>query len=437
MRQLSLLFILYVFNGMVCRAQPFSPNQPLGEAKGVCPGRVTLVRDTTAALWNGTDGHWWDDGNINQESLDRMFEHSIRKLSDAKNCRKGWQQLFQYFNRTHNRGNVGYRPGEQIAIKVNLNNTFEPDDRDNDIDQSPHGLISLLGQLTHEAGVRAQDIIIYDASIGFRPRAIPARIYQPVHHRFPEVRWMSARGAQGVEPAGWVENAIHYTNPSVALGNALPRAVVNATYLINIALLKGHEISGITACAKNHFGSIQWPFKEHNNSTVSQFRTKPGAYSALVDLMGCPYLGGKTLLYIVEGLYGMQTNVGAPGPNRDSWRNVFGGGWSSCYLMSQDPVAIECVCLDLLYAEYGDNLGFSGAPPFPKGSSRNCDNYLHEAATGRNIRFGDYRPNGIPTGSLGVFEHWNNAKDKKYSRNMGKKTGIELICEGCYSPSTP
>jgi hypothetical protein len=26
-----------------------------------------------------------------------------------------------------------------------------------------------------------------------------------------------------------------------------------------------------------------------------------------------------------------------------------------------------------------------------------------------------------------VHEHWNNATDKKYSRNLGRKEGIELI----------
>jgi hypothetical protein len=29
--------------------------------------------------------------------------------------------------------------------------------------------------------------------------------------------------------------------------------------------------------------------------------------------------------------------------------------------------------------------------------------------------------------SLGVFEHWNNAAEKKYSRNFGKANGIELF----------
>jgi hypothetical protein len=29
--------------------------------------------------------------------------------------------------------------------------------------------------------------------------------------------------------------------------------------------------------------------------------------------------------------------------------------------------------------------------------------------------------------SLGVHEHWNNAEEKKYSRNLGTGQGIELV----------
>jgi hypothetical protein len=29
--------------------------------------------------------------------------------------------------------------------------------------------------------------------------------------------------------------------------------------------------------------------------------------------------------------------------------------------------------------------------------------------------------------SFGVHEHWNNAAERKYSRNLGRKEGVELI----------
>lgn len=48
----------------------------------------------------------------------------------------------------------------------------------------------------------------------------------------------------------------------------------------------------------------------------------------------------------------------------------------------------------------------------------------------------DYWPDGIiydpegdgsPIGSQGVFEHWDNAVDRQYSRNLGIGDGIELV----------
>lgn len=400
---------------------------PIGQGKGIYPGRVTWIRDTEAARWDG-NGLWWDEANIDQVRLDSMYAKSLCALTGAPTAEESWDKIFRYYNSTRFSADRGYRQGETVAIKINLNNTYTPDDADNDIDQSIHATRALLKQLTQEAGISQKDIIVYDATIGWRTRAIPRRLYEPIHREFPQVRWVSAEGGDGIEPAEWVENAISYTNPEVKLGNALPKAVVDADYIINSALLKGHEMTGVTLGAKNHFGSIQFPAKEHGSTFVHQMMGRQGDYSALVDLMGAKNLGAKTILYIVDGLYGMQTNVGAPNPRRDRWHTLPGGeGWSASYFMSLDPVAIESVCLDFLVAEYGGELGFSGAPQFPKGAVNNCDNYLREAAKGQNDRFGAYRPDGIPVGSLGVFEHWNNPFDRQYSRNRGLSEGIELI----------
>lgn len=410
---------------LVAQELHFESNKPMGEAKGIFPGRVTWVRDAQVARWDGKNGQWWQDGNIDQHRLDAMYAKSLCALTGSSSPKKSWQRIFKYYNKQHGNGNKGYRKGEQVVIKINLNNTYDTNDKDNDIDQSPQATIALLQQLTGSAGIPQECITVYDASIGWKKRAIPDRLYQPVHKLFPNIKWMSATGSKGVDSAHWVKNSISYTDPGVTLGTVLPQAVVEATYLINVALLKGHEISGVTLCAKNHFGSIPFPARMHGTHTVSQMNGREGDYSAYVDLMGCPNLGRKTLLYIVDGIYGMQTNVGAPRSDRDKWK-MFDGQWSASYFMSLDPVAIECVCMDFLFAEYGKELGFSGAPQFKKGSSLNCDNYLKEAAKGHNEQLGDYRPNGLKTGSLGTFEHWNNATQKQYSRNLGKKEGIEL-----------
>jgi flagellar hook assembly protein FlgD len=58
------------------------------------------------------------------------------------------------------------------------------------------------------------------------------------------------------------------------------------------------------------------------------------------------------------------------------------------------------------------------------------DDYLIQAADPSQWAAGityDPEGDGTPIGSLGTYEHWNNATDKKYSRNLGTGNGIELV----------
>jgi hypothetical protein len=60
----------------------------------------------------------------------------------------------------------------------------------------------------------------------------------------------------------------------------------------------------------------------------------------------------------------------------------------------------------------------------------NPDNYLHEAASAAQPPSGTkYDPEGDGKNleSMGVHEHWNNATERKYSRNLGTGKGIELV----------
>jgi hypothetical protein len=96
----------------------------------------------------------------------------------------------------------------------------------------------------------------------------------------------------------------------------------------------------------------------------------------------------------------------------------FNGDWPSSVFVSQDPVAIDSVCYDFLWAEWDDYPHYDGA-----------DDYLHEAALADGPPSGTfYDPNkdGIGLASLGVHEHWDNSWYKQYSRNLGTGDGIEL-----------
>jgi hypothetical protein len=99
----------------------------------------------------------------------------------------------------------------------------------------------------------------------------------------------------------------------------------------------------------------------------------------------------------------------------------FNNDWPSSIFLSQDRVAVDSVAFDFLYNEWSVYPHMSGA-----------DDYLHEAALAPDPCSGTfYDPNkeGGITESLGVHEHWNNAADKQYSRNLNPitGTGIELV----------
>ena len=150
---------------------------------------------------------------------------------------------------------------------------------------------------------------------------------------------------------------------------------------------------------KNHFGSVHFPTaggwvpRTLHNYVL---RTRPmGSYNALVDLMGHRHLGGKTVLYMLDGLYTAVHNEG----NVFRWQS-FGDQWASSMLMSQDPVALDSVGMDILSHE-----------PRATELRGNADNYLHEAAQAAKPPSGTvYNPDKSGAlASLGVHEHWNNA----------------------------
>jgi hypothetical protein len=176
----------------------------------------------------------------------------------------------------------------------------------------------------------------------------------------------------------------------------------------------------VTLCGKNHFGSlVRWPAQQGYYSIHGgSFSKQTKGYREQVDLMGHAHLGGKTVLYLIDGLFsGIHPNDRAP---RKSSVPPFDGNWASSLLASQDPVAIDSVGLDFLRVE----LEPARAPL--------ADDYLREAAQAHSPPSGTFYDPDHATpvkrlASLGVHEHWNNPQKKQYSRNLGTGPGIELV----------
>ncbi|AWI10264.1 DUF362 domain-containing protein [Ereboglobus luteus] len=397
------------------------PNSPVGVARGIFPGRVTWARDIAATPWDGVTGTWWAEGSgINQTAVDNMVARSLRSLTGESTDAGAWVALFKYYNRTHDRGDRAYTRGEKIAVKVNINNSYAGHkDADNQIDASVQTIHAVLHQLVKNAGIAESDITVYEAT-----RVIPDRIFQKCHASFPGVVFADSKGSpeNGRVRVQYTKNAMGYSIADSKVGRELPDFIVAATYIINIGLVKGHPTTGVTLTAKNHYGTVR--VRDHS-VFVNSHAHPMATYHPFVDMIGSKQLGEKTLIFMLDGLYGLRDVNDAVGENA-RWHNLFNGEWFASIFMSQDPVAIDSVGLDFLRNEFP--LG-RGKKAGKNESMANADNYMHESAqAGNPPSKTNYAPDGVPLKSLGVHEHWDNAKDRRYTRNLDPQNGkgIEL-----------
>jgi len=277
-------------------------------------------------------------------------------------------------------------------------------------------VLSLLKSLVNEAHVPEKNITVFDAS-----RFITDNIFDKCHAKYPVVQFVDNIGGDGRIKSIYVDNAIPYSADNGKLAQGLATCDVNADYLINMALLKGHGGTGVTLCGKNYYGCTSifsnWRLNAHNNFSLNPDEMGKAKYLTFVDFLGHKDLVQKTLLFLIDATYGNKFVDKVPTFKWDM--APFNKSWPASLFASQDPVAIDAVGLDLIMNELPD------APDL-----KNCDQYLIESALANNPPSGThYDPETDVTGieSLGVMEHWNNAKDKKYSRNLKTGKGIELI----------
>ena len=388
------------------------PNSPMGVARGVHPGRVAWDFDPAAVSWN-FKGNWWDDAYNQQTNIDQMLSKTIRCVGGGNTDAAAWDAIFHSFNRRLGRADTGYAAGQKVAVKINMNNT-DSHTNNNNINASPHMVLALLRQLVNQAGVAPASITIFDAS-----RFVTDNIFNKCHKEFPDVVFVDNIGVDGRVKSTYKTNAIPYSVDNDT-AHGLATCATEADYLINLALLKGHGGEGVTLCAKNYYGvtSINSDWHKNGHKAFSQPRDGSAAYMTFVDFMGHKDLGEKTLLFIIDGLYGCQGVGGSPQPK---WQTApFNNQWPSSVFVSQDGVAIDSVALDFFRTE------------FPTGKDiAYADTYLHEAANANAPASGTfYDPDrtGIRLPSLGTHEHWNNATNKQYCRNLSPNgTGIELV----------
>ena len=437
---------------------PDAPNSPMGTGAGIFPGRVVWEWDPSATYENCpnviTDAYFMARNN-NQYAINAMADKSIKKLAGQSSVSAAWDAIFKYFNNKKTGKATGYSINQTIFIKVNNGQAgwaINMDDLSERGTTSATGVSNCAMSGTTPATVLAFirqlvdscKIPQYKIYVGEPMTHVYKSMYDVIHVKYPSVRIIDKENHTNLgrtTTAGWTGNVIFYSDKGSVMPDAvsdnLMQEMYNADYLINIAALKAHARNGVTLCAKLHFGS----HGNHANYGYGSFYLHPGLictvdndimtsgvrgdyhmYRVLVDLMGHEKLGGNTLLFVVDGLWGGIEATDMP----VKWKMApFNNDFPNSLFVSQDNVAIESVCIDFLRAEAARNAAFNDRPYFPA-----VDDYLHQAADPSNWPSGlSYDPenDGTPISSLGVHEHWNNSTDMQYTRNLGTGSGIELV----------
>ncbi|MGB9746525.1 MAG: DUF362 domain-containing protein [Bacteroidales bacterium] len=428
-------------NVTTIQAPPDGPNNPMGDATGIMPGRVVWVWNPKAVKENAVNSDtqlFWTSSNFRQDTVDSMLKQALLLITGKTSETEAWDTLFRYHNYKRYDENRSYEPGDIIFIKINQTtgswNITESGDYiektgneySGACQTSPPVVLALLRQLVNTFGVQQQDIYIGD------PIAhIFKHNYDIWHSEFPNVHYVDRSGEFASRTQIFPyqdEPAIYYSDHRQIMPDAgsdeIYDKMFEARYLFNVTNLKGHVRAGITLGAKNHFGSQTRSGAGHlhpslvspddeNKPTNSGYKK----YRVFVDIMGAKHLGGNTVLTIIDALFG--------GSEHELHRPVkwamapFNNNYCNSIFLGQDQVALESVCYDFLRTEFSAlNPGWNGV-----------DDYLHQAASSANWPTGIvYDPDntGSPIPSLGVHEHWNNATNKQYSRNLKTGNGIEL-----------
>ncbi len=422
---------------------PLGPNVPIGEAKGILPGRVVWMHNPDATNedcipWNYGDGYFLEK-NCDQTLVDEMLIAGILEITGEETEESAWAAIFNHFNLTHDKGEVGYTEGEKIFIKINAVHAWTTnedlsikDDKNYGyVDTSPQVILAVLRQLVLKAGVPEESIYIGDPFTN-----IFKHLYEKLYAEFPAINYISRGEYENRYKLMYTNTEeIKFSDRGTVLDVETDQfydCTVNADYVLSLPAMKGHRGGGVTFFAKNHFGTNVQSSAAHmhkglHKGTSAPVRGEYRMYRVFVDLMSNEHLGGKNLIYIGDFLWGTSMEHDPPVKFRSA---PFNDDYTSSILVSMDPVAIASVGLDILQEEFQEEDLTVYPPRYVHVRFPAVDDYMHQAASSEWWPEGiiyDPEDDGTPIGSLGVHEHWDNAVNKQYSRNLKTGEGIELI----------
>ncbi len=255
----------------------------LGEGKTAEKSKVVIVRDAKLR----TPGPSPDEKRVAA-----MLDHAMQTYFNTQNPVQPWKRLA--------------RPGQVVGLKVNtLGRKGAPD--------AARG--ATICERLQQAGIKAGDIIVWDRSsrdmeaAGYKLSSAPGA-----------VRWVAS------DTAGYESATVSHGMVTTQLSKILTQCDT----VINMPILKNHNLAGVTMAMKNMYGVINNPSAMHS--------TACNPYIA--DLNMIPEIRQKIRFVIGD----MMTAVYVGGPG---YRPEF--AWNEDGLIvGQDWVAIDYTCAQII-----------------------------------------------------------------------------------------
>ena len=245
-------------------------------------GRVVVSRDPSYTDWDRNPAPVLDKG--------------IQALLESDSATEGWRKLFG--------------PDDVVAVKVNtlagryLSPGFQ--------------LVQAIAAGLSSAGVNPNRIIVWD-----RTSRELARAGYKLNTRGDGMKVFGTDALKN----GYEAQLSH----AYAVGSCFSRIISQyATAVINLSVMKDHDLAGISACLKNFYGVIHNPNKYHDNNCspyVAQLNTHP-------------YIRRKLRLNIIDAPLA-QYHAGPAFSSSYTW--TFSG-----LLLAVDSVAIDRLALDMI-----------------------------------------------------------------------------------------
>jgi uncharacterized protein (DUF362 family) len=253
--------------------------QQAGRARG--RSRVVIVRSSALGPFDGRP-------QPDESLLADMLARGMKALTGESSARNAWAKVI--------------KPDDRVSIKVNGSGGPRCSSRPE--------LANAIAAGAQAAGVAADSIIIWDR----RDRELDS------------VGFVINRDAAGVKCYGTEGDYADEMEHRSFRGRISRILTDRTTALINLPILKDHNISGVSAALKNHYGTCSNPQAYHGNHCDPY----------LADLNALPLIRERTRLVVCDAIQAVCE--GGPGFASPNYLWDYKG-----IMLSFDPVAVDFI----------------------------------------------------------------------------------------------